>query len=130
MATAGVRTLLAADTTVDADANQTAVRAAAAGWLTPAYAAQVRQFAPVAAPGAVWNRWTAHRVYVRVTARLGGDDHPPGTAVTAYRQVTAVLRPVGRDGWHGAAVPVTVFVTVTHRPGGWLLAGLQTSTTT
>lgn len=129
MATAGARVLLGADTAVDAEENQTAVRAALGGWLTPAYAGQVRRYPPIAAPGATWNGWVAHRAYLRVTSRLGADDHPPDTTTTAHRQVLAVVSPIGRDGWHGAAVPVTVFVTLARTPAGWLLASTQTSST-
>ncbi len=124
-AVAGVRAIESADTTVDADPHDTVQRAAE--WLTPAFAAQVKAYPPVAAPGATWNGWAAHRAYVVVTTRLGGDEHPPDTATTAYRQVIAVLRPVGRDGWHGAAVTAFVSVSLAKVGRQWRLASSQSS---
>ena len=121
----GVRAIESADTAVDADPHDTVQRAAL--WLTPAFAAQVRAFPPVAAPGATWNSWAAHRAYVVVTTRLGGDEHPPDTATTAYRQVLAVLHPVGRDGWHGAAVTAVVSVSLAKVGRQWRLASSQSS---
>ena len=107
-ALAGVKAIESSDTTVDDDPHDTVQRASA--WLTPAFAAQVKAFPPVAAPGATWNAWAAHRAYVTVTTSLGGDEHPTDTATTAYRQVIAVrMERRGRDRRR-------VGVTGPHRP--------------
>jgi hypothetical protein len=127
VAQAGVQALEQFDTAVDADPNSTAARAAAAGWLTPGFASQVRDYPPVAAPGAQWTEWASHRAYVRVTTSLGGDEHPPDSATTARRQVTAQLTPVGRDGWTGPTKQAISFVTLSLIDGQWRLAGAQTS---
>ena len=121
----GVKAIESSDTTVDADPHDTVHRAAA--WLTPAFAAQVKAFPPVAAPGATWNTWAAHRAYLVVTTSLGGDEHPADTATTVYRQVVAVLHPIGRDGWHGAAVVDVVSVSLSRIGAQWRLASSQSS---
>lgn len=121
----GVKAIESSDTTVDVDPHDTVQRAAV--WLTPAFAAQVKAYPPVAAPGASWNTWSSHRAYVVVTTRLGGDEHLLDTAATAYRQVLAVLHPIGRDGWHGAAVTAVVSVSLARISGQWRLASSQSS---
>lgn len=121
----GVKAIESSDTTVDTDPHDTVARAAV--WLTPGFAAQVKAFPPVAAPGAAWNGWAAHRAYVVVTARMGGDEHPPDTATTAYRQVIAVLHPTGRDAWHGTAVTAVVSVSLAKVGRQWRLASSQSS---
>jgi hypothetical protein len=125
VALAAVKAIEASDTRLDADPNDTAKRASA--WLTPAFAGQVRAYPPVAAPGATWNRWAAHHAYIKVTTSLAGDDHPADSATAAYRQVVAVLHPVGRDGWVGPAQTVVVFVTLAPVHGQWRLANEQPS---
>jgi hypothetical protein len=127
VALAGVQALEQFDTAVDVDPNDTARRAAAAGWLTPAFAQQVRTYRPVAAPGATWSEWAAHRAYVQVTTSLAGDEHPPDSATTAHRQVAVQLHPVGRDGWTGPAQAAMSFVTLSLLDGQWRLASAQTS---
>jgi hypothetical protein len=127
VALAGVQALEQFDTAVDADPNDTARRAAAAGWLTPAFAQRVRTYRPVAAPGVTWSDWAAHRAYVQVTTSLAGDEHPPDSATTAHRQVAVQLNPVGRDGWTGPTQAVMTFVTVSLLDGQWRLASAQTS---
>lgn len=124
-ALAGVVAIESADTTADANPHDTVQRAVA--WLTPAFAVQVKAFPPVAAPGASWDTWAAHRAYVVVTTRLGGDEHPSDTAATAYRQVIAVLHPTGRDGWHGRSVTELVSVSLVKAAGQWRLASSQSS---
>lgn len=125
VALAAVSAIESSDTTVDADPNDTVKRAA--GWLTPAFAAQVRAYPPVAAPGARWNLWAAHRAYLTVTTSLAGDDHPVDTPVAAYRQVVAVLHPVGRDGWVGPVQTTVVFVSLAPVNGQWRLGSEQSS---
>jgi len=125
VALAAVRAVESVDTTLDAGPGDTLRRAAA--WLTPGFAAQVRAFAPVAATGASWDRWAAHRAYVVVSTSLAADDHPPDTPTSAYRQIVAVLHPVGRDGWTGPAQTEVAFVTLAPVAGQWRLASLRTS---
>ncbi len=124
-AVAGVKAIESSDTAVDIDPHDAVQRAAV--WLTPAFAAQVKAYPPVAAPGATWNTWSTHRAYVVVTTRLGGDEHPPDTATTAYRQVLAVLHPIGRDGWYGPAVTAFVSVSLAKVGRQWRLASSQAS---
>jgi hypothetical protein len=123
VAVGGVIALGSADTTIDTDPNATARRAVT--WLDPAFAAQVRAFPPIQAPGAQWAQWASHRAALRVTARLGGDEHPPDTASTAYRQVLATVTPVGRDGWRGPVQQQVWFVSLTRTAGRWLLASAR-----
>jgi hypothetical protein len=125
VALAAVKAMEASDTTLDADPNDTVKRASS--WLAPGFARQVRAYPPAAAPGAAWNQWVAHRAYVRVSTSLAGDDHPAGSATEACRQVVAVLRPAGRDGWAGPAQTAVVFVTLAPVHGQWRLASAQSS---
>lgn len=125
VALAGVQALTQSDTAVDADPNDTTLRAI--GWLTPAFAAQVRAFAPVGGPGAVWLSWAAHRAYVTVVTSLGGDDRPADTATTAVRQVVAVETPIGRDGWLGSPEIEVVFVSLGRVNGQWRIASARDS---
>ena len=125
VALAAVKAIESSDTSLDADPNDTVKRASA--WLTPAFAAQVRAYPPVAAPGATWNLWAAHRAYLTVTTSLAGDDHPVDRSTAAYRQVVAVLHPVGRDGWAGPAQTTVVSVSLAPVHGQWRLSSEQSS---
>lgn len=125
VALAAVRAIESSDTRLDADPNDTVKRASA--WLTPAFAAQVRAYPPVAAPGVTWNLWAAHRAYLKVITSLAGDDHPVDSATAAYRQVVAVLHPVGRDGWAGPAQTTVVFVALAPVHGQWRLSSEQSN---
>ncbi len=125
VALAAVRAIESSDTRLDADPNDTVKRASA--WLTPAFAAQVRAYPPVAAPGATWNLWAAHRAYLKVMTSLAGDDHPVDSATAAYRQVVAVLHPVGRDGWAGPVQTTVVFVALAPVHGQWRLSSEQSN---
>jgi hypothetical protein len=71
------------DTALDTSPSDTARRALP--WLTPTLAAIVRQAAPVAAPGATWTRWTKAHAYATVHLTASSEDHPPDTALVAYR---------------------------------------------
>ncbi|PZS28222.1 MAG: hypothetical protein DLM61_15250 [Pseudonocardiales bacterium] len=119
------RAWAASDTNSDADPNETTRRAAA--WLTPTLAAQVRAFHPAAAPGARWALWTAHRAYLRVQARLSGDDHPADTATGAVRAVLVTATPIGRDGWRGPVDRFVVIVSLARTPAGWRAAAITTA---
>jgi hypothetical protein len=126
VALAAICAIESSDTAVDADPHATVQRARA--WLTPAFAEQVRRYPAVAAPGAQWNTWSTHRAYVQVATSLGGDDQPEETGTHAYRQVIAVLHPIGRDGWRGQPQRRVVFVTLTRTPGApWRIASEQAS---
>lgn len=117
VALAGVTALLSSNTTIDADANATFWRNRA--WLTDAFARQVRDAPPIAGPGAQWNTWAAHRAVLHVATTVGGDEHPPDTATTAWRQIIATITPTGPGGWHAAAFTRAVFVALTRTRLGW-----------
>ena len=90
------------DTALDYGPSDTARRAVPL--LTPALATTVRQAAPIAAPGAAWNTWARAHAYATVHLTPSGDDHPPDSALQAYRsylvEITlhaeATTRPVGQ----------------------------------
>jgi len=124
-AVGAARAWAASDTDSDADPNATTRRAAA--WLTPTLAAQVRAFHSAAAPGARWALWTAHRAYLRVQARLSGDDHPVDTATGAARAVLVTATPIGRDGWRGPVARFVVVVSLARTPAGWRAAAITTA---
>lgn len=124
-AVGAARAWTSSDTNSDADPNATTRRAAA--WLTPTLAAQVRAFHPAAAPGARWALWTTHRAYLRVQARLSGDDHPADTATGAVRAVLVTATPIGRDGWRGPVDRFVVVVSLARTPAGWRAAAITTA---
>jgi hypothetical protein len=115
---------LSYDTRIDTRPNDTA-RRLALPWLAPALRHQVLAVGGDAAAGATWARWTAHRARARVTARLGGDDHPADTADDAWRQVEAAVTLTGDGGW-SAQFRQTTFVQLVRISGHWLVGAVQT----
>jgi hypothetical protein len=92
------------DTALDSGPSDAARRALP--WLTPHLAGVVRQAAPVAAPPVTWTRWAQARAYATVRLTPGADDHPPDTALQAFRVYAAdlTLHPAQQaDGTHLAA---------------------------
>lgn len=89
------------DTVLDSGPSDAARRARP--WLTPRLVDVVRQAAPIAAPTATWTRWAHSRAYATVRLTPGSDDHPPDTALQAFRvyAVTLALHPAQpADGTH------------------------------
>lgn len=116
------------DTDVDPGRQQAALRMAAVGWTTAAYAAQQRAAQPRGGTGAAWNEWTRHRAYTTVEATQADEaGRPADTATTAYRQWDITITPRGRDGWTGDPEMSTAFVELTRTAGGkpWRLSALQ-----
>lgn len=115
VARAAVTVMWTYDTTIDTSPYGASVRAAP--FLVPSYAAQIKAAPPVAAPGADWNLWSAHRAYTVVSLTAESDSGaPPDTDTTAYRQLGVTITPTGRDGWRGQPQTQTVFV-VLNRSG-------------
>lgn len=119
VALAGTRALVSADTIIDQRPQDTAVRAANAGWLMLAYAQAQFDASTSAPPGAQWDSWTRHRAYVVVTAHLSGDDHPPDTARVAVRKVLLTEQAVGRDGWHDVVKAYVIAVVLKKVNNEW-----------
>lgn len=116
------------DTAVDPGRQQAALRMAAVGWTTPAYAAQQRAAQPRSGGGAAWTEWTSHRAYTTVKATPADEaGRPADTATTAYRQWTITITPRGRDGWTGDPEASTAFVELVRPAAGqpWRLSALQ-----
>jgi hypothetical protein len=75
---------------------------AASAYMTPSYAASMRDYPPLGAPGATWMVWAAHRATTSVTASVEADPGGPSdTALTAYRKVIATVTPRSTAGWVG-----------------------------
>ena len=123
----GARALASADTTVDRLPQNTASRAALAGWLTPTFARTQLHGSLTAPPGAQWDSWVSHRAYLVVSAALSGDDHPPDIPTVAARMVRLTERPVGRDGWRGTATSAVVAVVLENVNGVWRIDNDQPS---
>jgi hypothetical protein len=121
------RAWLSYDTRVDHRPNDTARRLALPR-LSPALRAEVTGFdtAAAAAPDAQWQDWTRRHAWATVTVALGGDDHPPDTADTAWRQVAATLTLHGDQQWTDT-VQQTEFVRLTSVQGTWLATRITTS---
>jgi hypothetical protein len=100
--------------TGDARDGQRAAYLRASGYFTPDYRAQVTAgMHPTPLPGDL----VAHHAYSRVTlAPAPGDDADPDTVQAASRTLRVTVAPIGRDGWHGTPLTVTVYVDLT-RPG-------------
>ncbi|MBO0878797.1 MAG: hypothetical protein J2P17_00070 [Mycobacterium sp.] len=63
--------------------------------------------------GATWQRWRADRAAVTARAMIGGDDHPPDTAIT-HRRVVTVTETVhsAQAGSAGTTVdPIMLYMT-------------------
>jgi hypothetical protein len=126
VAVAAAIALSASDTTLDADPNQTARRAIA--WLAPSMAEQVTKFPPVAAPGAQWTTWAAHRAYLVPKAVLVEDSgRPADSAAIAYRQLAMTTMAIGRDGWKASPVRSILFMTLNNIDGNWRVAQVHTA---
>jgi len=72
---------------------------AASGFMTPRYAALIRENRGSESPGATWLAWAAHRAVTSVSAPVEDDPGSPmSMALIAYRKVIAAVTP------HGTAV--------------------------
>ena len=72
---------------------------AASAYMTPRYAASIRENRGSESPGATWMAWAGHRAATSVSAQVEYDPGGPmSTAFTAYRKVIATVTP------HGTAV--------------------------
>ncbi len=123
VARAALRVLFGSDTTLDAQPMDAEKRALP--WLGGPSAAAVRSAAIVAAPGAVWNGWAAHRAHLVVTVARGYTDGAPRDTPTAVsRQWTVTQTPVGADHWTGSPVRFVVAVQLTRTDSRWQLTRL------
>ena len=69
---------------------------AASAYMTPRYAASIRQNRRPESSGATWMAWAAHRVVTSVSAHVEADPGGPmSTAFSAYRKVIATVTPHG-----------------------------------
>jgi hypothetical protein len=107
-------TLWTFDTTTDRGPHSAEVRAADAGWLTGAYAEQLRMRQPHPVLSAQWQEWAGHHARTTVVPERTPDAaQPPDTDTEAWRQWTVTATPSGRDRWSGTPVVVAVFVRLT-----------------
>ena len=95
------------DTTTDRDQRDAVLRAA--GWLSPAYLADLRAGSQVGTDAA-WTGWAAHRARTEPSLIAGRDQRQPDTATHADRQWRLTVTPIGADGWRGRPLTMTVFV--------------------
>jgi len=126
--TAALRVFYGSDTTLDAQPMDAEKRALP--WLGGPFAAAVRSAATVAAPGAVWNGWAAHRAHLVVTVARGYDDGaPPDTATAVHRQWLITQTPVGTGPgttrWTGTPVRTVFYTTSTRAGGRWAVTAVQ-----
>jgi hypothetical protein len=78
------------------DAGWYAGELAASAYMTPRYAASIRQNRRPESSGATWMAWAAHRVVTSVSAHVEADPGGPmSTAFIAYRKVIATVTPHG-----------------------------------
>lgn len=125
VAEAAVWVTLSSDTTLDSGPVDAEKRALP--WLGGSLAAQVALAAPVAAPGAQWNLWAAHRARVVVHIAAADDTRPSDTSTTAYGQWVVTQTPLGAGGWTGPPVQTVVYTitTRTSPAGRWAVTTLQ-----
>lgn len=75
--------------------------------------------------------WRDHRAYARVQAVLEEPkgDVEPDTPTTAHRQWQITVTPIGRDGWKGALVHASAFVTLTRAAANapWRVSNVTTA---
>ncbi|MER8069075.1 hypothetical protein ABTZ59_12360 [Streptomyces sp. NPDC094034] len=109
-----LRALWTYDTTTDSGPRDAELRAAEAGWLTGAYADQLRAHRPSSVPGAQWREWAGHRARTTVALKKTEDAaKPPDTGTKAWRQWTITATPKGRGRWTGEPVVASVYVQLT-----------------
>lgn len=116
------------DTTVDGRTHDAQVRAAAAGWLTDAYATRLDGHRPRTVPGAQWREWSAHRAHTTVGLEKAADAAiPADTSTEAWRQWIVTATPAGRDRWQGEPLTVVAFVHLTRSADGkaWRVADVN-----
>jgi len=69
---------------------------AASAYMTPRYAALIRENRGSESPGATWMAWAAHRAVTSVSAQVEDDPGSPmSMALIAYRKVIATVTPYG-----------------------------------
>jgi len=114
-----------ADTALDLGPADTHRRALP--WTPGQLAAGIRDGRPVTGLGAAWTTLATHHGYLTVTvARAYDDGAPTDTRGVVHRQVTVTTTtPHGRDGWTGAPVTHTDYLTLTRTRSGWRIAALQ-----
>lgn len=127
VAAAALRVMYGSDTTLDTQPMDAEKRAQP--WLGGGFAAAVAAAHIVAAPGAVWNAWAAHRAHFVVTLARGYDDGAPATTATAaYQQWVITQTPVGTGPggtrWTGTPVQTVVLIQLTRTAGRWQLTRL------
>lgn len=113
------------DTVTDSGPHDAGVRAADAGWLTPAYARRLRGHQPRSVPGAQWREWAGHRAATDVTLERAPDAAiPPDTGTEAWRQWAVTASPHGSDRWTGEPTTVVAYVRLTRAAAGqaWRVA--------
>ncbi|WP_159007323.1 hypothetical protein [Streptomyces sp. NRRL S-813] len=115
------------DTAIDRGPHDAEARAAKAGWLTDAYADQLRSRRPQLAPGAQWREWAGHRAYTTVVLEKTEDaSKPADTGTEAWRQWAVTATATGRDHWVGEPVTITLFVQLTRTAANkaWRIAAV------
>lgn len=121
---AAVQVMWTVDAAVDRDQLDAYLRAGP--YLSAKYAKALNA-EPV---GAVPSLWRDHRAYarVRLTPQAIEDGVGADTATTAHREWAVTVTPTGRDGWKGAPVHATAFVTLTRGDDGdWQISEVTTA---
>ena len=118
--------------TVNAAKDETpfAAEARATAYMTPSYAAEIKDDPPQAAPGAQWQLWVDHHVVTSVkVVREYDSGGPVSTSSTAYLQYGVTVLPHGAHGWKGLDNTYTQFVELTRASSSapWLVATMETS---
>lgn len=113
------------DTAIDSGPYDASVRAADAGWLTPAYAKRLRTHQSRSVPGTQWREWAGHHASTVVTLEKAEDAAiPPDTGTQAWRQWAVTASPHGRDRWTGEPTTVVAYVQLIRAAAGqaWRVA--------
>jgi hypothetical protein len=113
------------DTAIDSGPYDAGLRAADAGWLTPAYAKRLRTHRSRSVPGGQWREWTGHHASTVVTLEKAEDAAiPPDTGTETWRQWAVTASPHGRDRWTGEPTVVVAYVQLTRAAAGqaWRVA--------
>lgn len=112
VARAALTAMYTSDTRIDTSPHDATVRATR--YMIPAYAAELINATPHAAPGARWQDWADHHAYTTVTIVLAADaGRPPDTPTTGYRRYALSVTARGDSGYVDTEGTVTAFVTLT-----------------
>jgi hypothetical protein len=130
VATAFVVTMKSMDSNIDMTWYDASMRGAPL--MDQSYLRQRLGEPPRSGAGGEWIEWSKHKAYTVAVATAQPPEmgQPEDTAIIAYRRISVVVTPTGRDGWKGVPTKSTIFVTLSKSSpeAAWKVADVEEST--